>query len=88
MSAKQYVLGLVNPSREVRRPPLVGMQFLHEGTVRAPDLVVGRPRLQAKDLIGLLLRHWSTRSRPIPRCRTRLRVFTPAGIPAVQIRCE
>ena len=30
MRAKQSILGLVYTGGEVRRPPLVGMQFLHE----------------------------------------------------------
>ena len=55
MRAKQSFLGLVYPGSEVRRPPLVGMQFLHEGAVRPADLVAPRPRLQAKDV--LLRRH-------------------------------
>ena len=28
MAAKQDVLGLVDAGREIRRPPLVGMQFI------------------------------------------------------------
>ena len=89
LSAEEDVLGLVDPSRKVRRPPLVGMQFLHQGTVSAGDVVGARPRLQAKDLMSLLWRHWSAaRKAPAPRVRTTLRVFTPAGLPAVKIRSE
>jgi hypothetical protein len=66
--------------REIRRPPLVGMQFLHEGVVR--------PRLQAKDLIDLLFRHFA--APPLrttrPRCRVTLHVLAPSGRPAVHIR--
>ena len=51
MRAKQSILGLVYTGGEVRRPPLIGMQFLHERAVRPADLVAPRPRLQAKDLI-------------------------------------
>lgn len=86
MSAKKSVLGLVYTGRQVRRPPLVGMQFLHEPAMRTPDLVLARPRLQAKDLVGLLVRHFATRRRVAsPPCRTSLRVLTPGGKPAVQI---
>src|SRR5579871_5807719 len=86
MRAKQSVLGLVYPGSEVRRPPLVGMQFLHQGSVRAADVVATRPRLQAKDLIGLLVRHFAARRRAaLPPCRISLRVLTPSGKPAVQI---
>ena len=45
-----------------------------------------RPRLQAKDLIGLLVRHFAARRRAaLPPCRVALRVLTPGGKPAVQI---
>ena len=86
MRAKQSILSLVYPGSEVRRAPLVGMQFLHEGSVRPADFVPVRPRLQAKDLIGFLVRHFSARRRAaLPRCRVSLRVLTPSGKPAVQI---
>ena len=88
MSAKQSVLGRVDARREVRRPPLVGMEFLHQSAVGASDLVGRRTRLQAKDLIGLLVRHFSVRrsAAVVPSCRVALRVLTPGGKPAVQIR--
>src|SRR6202045_608401 len=86
MRAKQSILSLVYTGGEVRRPPLVGMQFLHERAVRPSDLVAPRPRLQAKDLIGLLVRHFAARRRAaLPPCRVTLRVLTPGGKPAVQI---
>ena len=86
MRAKQNLFGLVYTGREVRRPPLVGMQFLHEHAVSPADLVAPRPRLQAKDLIGLLVRHFAARRRAaLPACRVSLRVLTPGGKPAVQI---
>ena len=86
MRAKQSVLGLIDPSRQVRRPPLVGMQFLHQGAVGTPDIVTSRTRLQAKDLIGLLVRHFAARRRAaLPRSRVALRVLTPGGKPAVKI---
>jgi hypothetical protein len=43
---------------------------------------------KAKDLIGLLMRHWPARRAAPPRTRIGLRVLTPAGIPAVKIRCK
>src|SRR5665213_862857 len=86
MRAKQSILGLVYPGGEVRRPPLIGMQFLHQRAVRPADFVAPRPRLQAKDLIGLLVRHFAARRRAaLPACRVSLRVLTPGGKPAVQI---
>ncbi len=59
MAAKQNLLGLVDTGREIGRSPLVGMEFLHQRAVRAPDGIGARARLQAKDLIGLLFRHFS-----------------------------
>ena len=52
MRAKKGILGLVYASSEVRRAPLVGMQFLHQGAVRPADVVTPRPRLQAKDPVS------------------------------------
>jgi hypothetical protein len=89
MTTKKDVLGLVDAGRKVRRPALVGMQSLHQGAMRAPDVLGTRAGLKAKDLLGLLLRHWPTARRPaLPRCRISLRVLTPAGRPAVKIRCQ
>ena len=85
MAAKKDFLGFVDASGQVRRPPLVGMQLLHERAVRARDVIGARTRLHAKDLIGLLFRHFAASRRSPPRCRVALRVFTPAGIPAVKI---
>ena len=89
MSAKQSVLGRVDARREVRRPPLVGMEFLHQPAMGLADGISRRPRLQAKDLIGLLVRHFAVRRSAAivaPPCRIALRVLTPGGKPAVQIR--
>ena len=76
MAAQQHVLGLINSGREIRRPPLVGMQFLHERPVRAANLVQARPGLNAKDLIGLLFSHPAV---PASRCAcSRQPVFPPS----------
>ena len=85
MAAEKNFFGFVDTGREIRRPPLVGMQFLHQRAMRAADSVGGRAGLQAKDLIGLLLRHFAGTRRTRPVCRIRLRVLTPSGIPAVKI---
>ena len=88
MAAKKNFLSLVNTSREIRRPSLVGMEFLHERAMRARDGVSARTGFQAKELIGFLFGHFAAGRRRAPRCRVTLRVFTPAGIPAVKIRCQ
>ena len=86
MRTKQSILGLVYTGGEIRRSPLVGMQFLHESPVRAGDVGAARRRLQAKDLIGLLRRHFAARRRAaLPPCPLALRVLTPGGKPAVKI---
>jgi hypothetical protein len=90
MATKQNVLGLIDAGRKVRRPPLVGMQFLHQGAVGATDVFRGRSGLNAKDLISFLFSHFAAgrRPRPAPRCRITLRVLTPTGLPAVKISCK
>lgn len=89
MAAKQNIFGLVDARGQIGRSSLVGMEALHQGPVRAGDLFGGRARLKAKDLMGLLLRHWAMPHRVSgPRCKITLRVFTPEGIPAVKIRCQ
>ena len=86
MAAEKDFFGLIDAGREIRRTPLVGMQFLHQRPVGPPDLFGGRARLNAKDLIGLLFRHFAGADRTtLPRRRVRLRVFTPTGLPAVKI---
>src|SRR5690349_22838016 len=86
MAAQKDRLGLIYAGRKIRRPPLVGVKFLHEVAMGAPDLVGARPRLQAKDLISLLFRHFAAPPRTArPRCRVVLHVVTPAGLPAVEI---
>lgn len=86
MAAKKDFLGFIDPGRQIGRAPLVGMHFLHQPPVGAADGVGVGPRLQAKDLISFLFRHFAAARVSPPRCRVALRVFTPAGIPAVKIR--
>ena len=85
MVAKKDFFGFIDTGREIRRAPLVGMQFLHQRAMRAADVFGARAGLQAKDLISLLFRHFAGARRAPRRLRVRLRVFTPAGIPAVKI---
>jgi hypothetical protein len=88
MATKQNVLGFIDAGREICRTPLVGMKFLHKRTVSPPDVLRSGSRLQAKDLMSLLLRHFAAAGRPLARTRITLRVFTPAGLPAVKISSE
>jgi hypothetical protein len=86
MSARENFLGLVDASGEIRRPALVGVHPLHQPTVSLSDIVNTRARLQAKDLVSLVFRHFAARRSAPPRCRVSIRVLTPTGIPAVKIR--
>src|SRR5258705_11671317 len=88
MAAKKNIFGLIHAGRKIRRPPLIGMQFLHERAMGAADFLRTRPRMHAKDLISFLISHFSAAPRRtgLPRCRIRLHVVTPAGLPAVEIR--
>jgi len=90
MASKQHVLGLIDAGRQIRRPPLVGMQFLHEQPVGPTDLGHARTGRNAKDLISLLFSHFAAtrRRRAEARVRITLRVLTPAGSPAVKISCQ
>ena len=89
MTAKQHLLRFVDTGGEVRRPPWSGCNFFMSPAVSLSDLGSTRPRLKAKDLIGLLFRHFAG-TRPVaePRCRVTLHVLTPFGLPAVKIRCQ
>ena len=89
MASKQHILRFIDAGGKIRRAPLVGVQSHHEGAVGPPNFVGARPRLKAKDLISLLLRHFSgARRAAAPRCRTIVNVFTPSGMPAVKIRSQ
>jgi len=89
MASKQHILRLIDAGGEVRRAPLVGVQFLHEargGRDRSHPRLA--PGLKAKDLIGpSSFVIFAGSRRAAPRCRIALRVFTPSGMPAVKIRC-
>ena len=88
MAPKKGVLGLVDASRQIVRAPLVGVDPFHQRPVGADDFLRSGAGLKAKDLVGLLMRHWPARRAAPPRCRIGLRVLSPAGIPAVKIRCQ
>jgi hypothetical protein len=58
-ASKQHLFGLVDARCQIRRSPLVRMQLLDESAVCPSDVLDTRPGLKAKDLTGLLLRHFS-----------------------------
>ena len=60
MAAQKNFLGLVDLGREIGRAALVGVELLHQRAVRRGRCPRrSRPRAHAKDLIGLLLRHFA-----------------------------
>ncbi len=86
MSAKQSVLGLVYTGSQVRRPPLIGMQFLHEGAVRPTDLVASRPRPAGRGSDRPPQPSFCRASPSgLPPCPVAIRVLTPGGKSAVKI---
>src|SRR5262249_32008898 len=89
-AANKDILSFVDASREIRRPPLVGMQFLHEGAVSASDVLRGCSRLNSKNLISLLFCHFAPArwAAAVGRFGIVRRVFTPAGLPTVKISGE
>ncbi len=88
MLPEKRVLGFVDASRKVVGAPEVGVELFHQRPMGADDVFGAGASLKAKDLVGLLMRHWPARRAAPPRCRIGLRVLTPDGIPAVKIRCQ
>ena len=87
MAAHQNVTGFINASGLIRRPPMVGMAFLHERPV-SPANFRGRSRLfDPQYLVGLLFGHARHAAPPPagPRVRISLTCLTPTGEPAVEI---
>ena len=61
MTAQKNILGFIDAGSEIRRSPLVGVEFLHQRTMSADDFFSLGSGLKAKDLVGLLMRHWPAR---------------------------
>jgi hypothetical protein len=84
MLPEKRVLGFVDASRKVVGSPEVGVELFHQRPMGTDDVFGAGAALK----VGLLMRHWPARRAAPPRCRIGLRVLTPAGIPAVKIRCQ
>lgn len=87
MAGHQNVTGFIDPGSLGRRPPMVGMAFLHERPVR-PANFRGRSRLfDPQYLAGLLFGHARAAAPPKggPRVSVSITCWTPAGKPAVEI---
>ncbi len=86
MSPHQHILGLIDSGSQVRRPPVIGMQFLHERPVRARNLFTRSALLKPESFIGFILRHRPRPSdRPVARIGIAISCLTPTGKPAVEI---
>ena len=88
MSAHQDGLGFIDLGGQSRRPPVVGMQFLHERAMRPRDLFARGSFRKPQDLISFILGH-AGRDAPAasrsPRVGVTIACRTPAGKPAVEI---
>lgn len=89
MSTKQNFLRLVDAGGEIRRPALIGMQLQHQSAMRATYLERARAWFDPEDLTRLFLGHRAMARRlASPRTRVFIDVFTPGGLPAVEIDFE
>ena len=89
MTTHEPVLGLIDAGRIIRRPPVVGMAFLHEAPVRPNNFGGRRARTKTERLISLLLGHFATAApltrTTLPRVRVALSCRAPSGKAAVEI---
>ena len=84
MVSAQRLLRFIDVGSDVRRPPLVGMSFLHER--RVVTRMSPTPH-EAKGLIGRFVSQFVRSHQTFPRCSVSLHVLTPSGLPAVKMRC-
>ena len=89
-AANENLLGFVDAGREIRRPPLIGMEFLHEGAMSASDVLRGRSRLESKNLISLLFCHFAPAPLAAAVCGrgTARRVLAPERLSPIKISGE
>jgi hypothetical protein len=85
MVSTQHILRFIDADSEVRRPPLIGMQFLHEPRVEA-GLRRAQSSHRTRGLIGFLVGQLAGSREAPPRCSIAVRVFTPSGMAAVKVR--
>ena len=90
MPSRQNGLGFIDLSGQGRRPPVIGMKFLHEGAMRPRDLFTRSPFRKPQDLISFILGHGARdmpppAAGPAPRVAVAIACRTPAGKPAIEI---
>mgnify|MGYP006270608273 CR=1 FL=1 len=89
MTTHQDFLSLVDTRSQRRRPPVVGMQFLHERAMSGRDFVTRGALLKPQDFISFILGHRASDTvmgrLAAPRIRVTLACLTPTGKAAVKI---
>ncbi len=86
MPADQPVFRFVDLRRQEGRSADVRVDSLDQASVRLPNFRLPSSGLKPQNLVGLLLGHVArSRRAALPRVTIKLQVFTPAGLPAVQI---
>jgi hypothetical protein len=86
MVSARRILRFIDVGSEVRRRPLVGMDFLHERGIMAR---ISPTTHEAKGLIARFVGQFvkSQSHQTAPRCNVSLHVLGPSGLPAVKVRC-
>ena len=86
---EQPVSGLIDPRRKIRRPPLIGMNFLNKLPMGLQDSLFRSSRFKTQHLIGFLFGQARARAMlRTPRVAISLICFTPSGRPAVRLRMK
>lgn len=87
MNVDQESLGFIDPKDRISGASLASMHPLKQASLRIAELREGRTTLKARDLVGLLLSHGARAWRASqPVVRSRIKVASPTGHPAVRIR--
>ena len=84
MVSARHILRFIDGGSEVRRPPLVGIDFLRERGIMAR---ISPTTHEAKGLIARFVGQFVRSHQSAPRCNVSLHVLGPSGLPAVKLRC-
>jgi len=89
MITQEKVSRFINPLRKKGVAPEIGVNALHQASMRLADVRSGRTRIKTKDLVGFFLSHGARVMRSgMPRASVRISVVTPARHAAVKIRLQ
>ena len=87
MTVDQESHGFVESKGRVSGLALASMHPLKQASMRIADYREGRTTTKARDLVGLLLSHGARAWRASqPVVRSRIKVSSPSGHPAVRMR--